>query len=1211
MNIIPQLNLNKHPKDCKCNSLVNANNIRLSNDGSCLQSEESIRANNVINNYLNEVNPNGDIIGIIPCNKELVIFYTKPYNNRNQYVIIRYNEDSNSCKQYYNQEYDGGVIKGDFTYNSLNELIIAFCESNDETHKLVKDSPLKTVNLGEFNSDYEHLFNDNLVLNPSPSFTTFESFNYINGIAKKGWYTLFIRYKIDSNNYTQWYPFGYTFYLNSIEERSIIKLYSTMIPIESLGQIKYIFASGCTDYISTDDDISNITAGIIYDVEDDVYSYHQIGWICSNKTSTKAYKTSDIKTSTDRNEFVLSYNNAEEYNASDLLQRRSNYYNVKNINNYKNRLYIGNYNEHYDDKSYFTNYVNKIQLSVTEKIIDISKSHIQEINKTTICVNTNNELVIDNKSTIEYYDPSKTFKDRIANTTLIPGNLYKFYIHFVDLYGEETEGIEIPFNNITGFTKEEYNNKVYYRLNCPDVLYDEIYKVKQFILNINLSEDIDFPKDYITCFLSYEKIEQNQITGILCKYDFNDSSYGFDKPNDNHYHFYTEELDIKDKINLSFNKLRVDKKNIYNLSSLFVSDRTIALAKVFTPGETYGEDFADKIHNLNTIEQFEISDDIEYIDLDIDKIKFKLGGDGKNGRDGIGTCIEITDSSLNDLFPNLYTIHKVTLIGTPIISVNTKQLIKFTDYFHPTVTAKEIKGAYNGFITFNSALIYNANKNIFNDVNNNIYDTNGVYYTPSPSDPSKSLLDEVEYKLRKPLVNIQYHQYAETLFETKSFKKEPDAIVIIYDVEKNQNVQQPATKIGYYIKPINSIDLYKDEYGKLIDNVNNYYYSYNDNIKNLSTFTKVVRRSAVIGDESQVNAWRNFPVEEYTLINENKGAITNIIGLGNTLLVHTEHSLFMFNGDAKLRNTDGGDVQISNPDIFNVAYQEVFTSKLGTCGLQDSDAYIVDDFGYIFYDNDANKIYNFTSKSIEEIDEDIINWLRGANVHKIRFANDKESNRILLQLWYNGEDEDYDKITLSYNLLTKTFISIHNYKFDKSIRTKNKLYYLYNNKLYNINYSVKNREYNVFENSNNSEPVTNCISVIYNNQYELIKALEFITYKLYKSYDNNENLLAAAIKHKEPYSGNQLQVLNDLVDTSVIDIRIDSNEIKNLLNNWKKPYWDLGNWNFNYLRDTKHGSIADTMSRIYGNYFILNFIFGGTNVKYEFESLECAITKFR
>ena len=48
----------------------------------------------------------------------------------------------------------------------------------------------------------------------------------------------------------------------------------------------------------------------------------------------------------------------------------------------------------------------------------------------------------------------------------------------------------------------------------------------------------------------------------------------------------------------------------------------------------------------------------------------------------------------------------------------------------------------------------------------------------------------------------------------------------------------------------------------------------------------------------------NFLLKAIKNINENKGIITNLVGIGVYLLAHTEHSLFMFNGDATLQTKD-------------------------------------------------------------------------------------------------------------------------------------------------------------------------------------------------------------------------------------------------------------------------------------------------------------------
>ena len=75
----------------------------------------------------------------------------------------------------------------------------------------------------------------------------------------------------------------------------------------------------------------------------------------------------------------------------------------------------------------------------------------------------------------------------------------------------------------------------------------------------------------------------------------------------------------------------------------------------------------------------------------------------------------------------------------------------------------------------------------------------------------------------------------------------------------------------------------------------------------------------------------------------------------------------------------------------------------------------------------------------------------------------------------------------------------------------------------------------------------------------------------------------------------------------MIDSEIKKN---NDILEYKKPYWELGNWNFNYLRDKLHESNdANYPSRLYGNYFIVSFVFKNDFRRIEFESLSYNITK--
>ena len=59
---------------------------------------------------------------------------------------------------------------------------------------------------------------------------------------------------------------------------------------------------------------------------------------------------------------------------------------------------------------------------------------------------------------------------------------------------------------------------------------------------------------------------------------------------------------------------------------------------------------------------------------------------------------------------------------------------------------------------------------------------------------------------------------------------------------------------------------------------------------------------------------------------------------------------------------------------------------------------------------------------------------------------------------------------------------------------------------------------------------------------------------------------------------------------------------------YKKPWWELGNWNFNYLRNNKDNDLRFP-SRLYGNYFIIRFVVKDDYRRIEFESLDYQVTK--
>lgn len=1392
-NINKKLVLNKHPKDCEDLVLINARNVKVSNDFSCLQSENSIFHNRVIESFINNNFGNDwNIAGVIPCNVELILIVYKGDSFPTNASIVRYNEDKDSCEISYNKfEYHGGEIKGTFTYNVQSNLILSIAEYNTKFN-----IPLRTINIGKFgiNGDDTDVNLKNGLLSNAPEVYIPKLINqeYTIGNAYKGWYNFFIRFKINKVDYTSWFHLGYPIFVSDLIERDIIKYYYSGwindLP-DSSGKWKLYFMTGCSDYISDDTEIANET--VTFDInglnksEQLGYKYYQIGFICTTKDSQKAFKTNDIKINVTN--YKLEINNCVTYSVTNLITDNYNFYNVKNIINYQNRLYIANYNEEnvpnidlsniilrwkqenvvYDDyykhSIYFadekgcTDIETKVKAKQnnTNRIIKrsntvdtnakpsyIKSDHFGKINlnattlifktnlfnqgstetETAHLYNRNNEFIgnitlswtrngygsqgggymqydidgiyngvqywhargltalnvpsevqltvsinnfkengeispdVSSLTSFDFINTNNSYNRRKKETTLIPGETYAFYIHFVNKYGEVSRGYKLPNNGRGNFNLIiNKNGDALFK-----VPYIELSNFKDNIIKPRLTLQIDFgntyiPNEYVGYFLTYEQFESTcKTTGVLTKFDFynkeqkatkiastvftnktivrNENYNAIDSDNLTTVKFYSSEFDITDNLELKYNKLRLEKKNCFDVQDWVYGDIDVGVTDIFIINPAVVN--AKFAYNLNIPEKGGTSVNIE---IPISKYNIKVAGDATEGQNGLGTCLEITlpTSTIKELFPNgEYVLYKASLLNdTTELYVNeNKNLIKFTniEYFAEG-KVKEFKEGLNGHSTYNDFLIYNWNKFIFDSGKNVILNYSYNAYYPTWAFGSNFQLDDNLFKYSHPAAYLQLAVYKDKMLEAKSFKNPPKACVTqLSEASETEENQTFIFGNGCIVEPSDTVDLFKEKYYNQDVSNPKTYTNYDKNISYLNVYNKRIYRSNVIQDESNENAWRTFPLEGYKDITENKGNITNLLAMGTTLLVHTEHSLFMFNRDNTMKTQDK-DVQLAMPDIFDVDYKEVFTSTLGICGLQDDRAWVADDFGYIFYDNDAHRLYQFGQGKINNLDNDIIQWLNKYKPNRVRFANDKISNRLLIRFDYQDITKQDNKV-ISFNYKLGNYISFHDYIFEEGINTKNKLYLFTGRKdnqlksIFNIDYSnITNTSYNNFENYtkqliNNSQIDILILGTYITDKggftiYDTVKYLEYLTYKLYKIDESNEDYIQLPVEElKLPYSGDTLRVFNHNVDTGILDIKIDTEKAKNAFANYKKPYWDLDNWNFSYLRNkgSQHDGkqiYGDIMSRLYGNYFIASFTFSDSKRRVEFEDLKYNVTK--
>lgn len=1590
MNIIPKLNLNKHPKDCDNLSLVDARNIKISHDESCITNENSIITNSLIQTTIfSQLKSNFFIRGVIPINIGIVLFvqsYNDVKNSVNKLYIYVYNEktvdkDEYIYLAYKGLSYHGGKFTGTFTYNVENDLIIAFSEYDCDDNVLV---PLKTINLGsidkvntEDNGDSKQA-ESKLSIVPEVKIPNIGNVEYIKGNAYKGWYYLFIRYKINKTDYTQWYPVGYPIYVDVLNRNNIVRYIfnrdafpeksEETIELDQLTSLIIArkpydgYGVGFSDYISDTTDVCNETFKVSIKDLDINYNIFQIGIICSSKSYTKCYKTFDIDIIKNvAYYYTLNLKNCEEYNTQDLINTYYNYYNSKNVINYKNRLYIANYNENkineeeiinsikninvglyttvinnsiatssniredvtvYKENSnpyqfdesinhingvieipfseYFScddtdlvdflnnenNKINNVSIKASDLLISTTDENniinINRINGFFAIININSKstdysingiyrIVINNDMSnikvinsmkialqlgFPYIKTDKDFINRKLYTTLIPGEVYNFFIHFVDKYGNFTNGYKIDntfpqhtdkdnnkvdgivfiipvpqiefkqsrldyiycsvdktakindiiietqltsgyiindyrnpadhmiryyanYNFVTKELREEIQDEIreedynyfknilinYVKPFLNQNLNYEFYKIFTFNNNVNTEEygfdnyindkgdslfkvpfnsinvnnhrvycpyfnNINIPNNYVGYFISYEKFEKrSKYTGLLTINDFRNTDTIIVKNNSGYKDYTLGNVTISKGIN-NFNTVKLAYGTIYNAK--IVNNRIIEgslhngivaygggsisgkiIDGLINTATTINGDYTEldiingnlriydntddvvKKDSLNTMssntmnfycDNLDIDDTLEldfdflriegknvfdYYDIpdinyyqrnaptgfvtDMNKVqlqdygfeklypmpnyKLAVANSVKDNRVGVGTCIVIDNKY--DLFVNAtekknndINLYRVSLVkdNSNIYNNNNKTLIKFTDVFYNKNNTGIIRTGLNGVYTYSGTIIYADTGVIFNETTGvvTMQNTENEYYpsivTPEHNETYENDRPFMCY-LQMPIIDTVFH-------ESKCFKNEPKPQAYVVKPASENDTAKYRT--GYMVTPANSIDLFKNRQGSAEQFNPKTYTNYRKDIIDIDFYGKTIRRSNVIQDESRENAWRKFGLEAYKNITENKGIITNLVGIGNLVLAHTEHSLFMFNLNNELKTIDQN-IQLYQPDAFDVDYKEVFTSELGYGGLQDKRSAIVDQFGYIFYNNDDNNIYRFDNNQLAIISNDIAEWLIKAKPNNVRFANDIKNNRLLIKFDYvfikKTESDTFTQMSnlvLSYNYKTQNFISKHSYYFKDAYNSKNRIYFingfqsgdLVYDAIYNFtenlnDYCTYNNNYgysNPIEGFNNS-----CkLSFIVNEKYDIIKFLEYITYKLYKINESVEGNISSPVRKLDtPYAGQYLTVYNNNVNTNIINITIDDestnpNEHKNIFGNYKKPYWDLGNWNFSYLRDmigNEGDQSATVMSRLYGNYFIIEFEFLMQDRRIDFESLNYKISK--
>lgn len=1287
--IVPKLNLNKTPALVENHSLVFAKNIRADVDGSIHKDysitnifkdktllerlkEDFDKDDEIYKYYYNLINDNADtevdyeIIDVIFDSTDFYILLyiirrkketntkdktekedeTEETKETRKSIIVKYNEDDKTlypCNCNWN--YSDGNITGLVVNNLLNETLLVIAESS-ETDKI----PLKCINL-----DKSKYTDDETIYTQTPNIP-FVNLLYIRDYKcsiPNGVYQFFVRYKIRENYYTSWFPASKELFAGNKTTTDTI-----------YGTIKYH-----KDVINSDNSFI-LYPEILFAKYNTNFESYQIGFIVSNKQTSKARAWKHFSFDTKSIYFDYKSEDAEEINIEDFTNPVFGLYNVKNLEIYNNKLYISNYEEFNFNKDFNNNSIVVDTLDSNSNLYENKNTgdyifttlyydkHVCTINNNQITnINYyNNETIYDiltNKGTVDIiYDTINTRKNNkytikfskdgynvdtniIVQTTVENSQnydeTYKIYFNVNDKY---YGGLDVNYNNIASLLNQYIDKNVSLIKSNNTFKINDIYEIiiaknnpsqndddNDFTIRLSIAFDIQLitesknnvtnistllPKQKYNVYIHYVKQTGETTNGILVKTiyaPYND--YCFYKP-----------------IGLKFSKITIPEDFVCCFFSIALVENKVSTVIInkddtITKWDGYcvdlncGLNFFPKNMTLYGNKDDNMEKKGTYHDSNDTNVCRYFGAEGLIATDYYKEKALIINNYKETDYNNLTLIKATSYItNNTYIDIQNENLLGFVCEIYPLYTSYTTK-------------IYNDGTNIYikNNKLDSLDDINikefNKYKEYEPSRNTAWLGNINLIKTNKVYIysnfNLNYLQLSNDI---------KPKYTTYYETSETDNsaIRNPLNKVLFMIESLLLSTMYELDY-TYYKYDRKYYYTYN--IKDIYIFNNTIRCSIKTSDEDNLNIFK-FEANDYYNVPTNKGNITNIKNLGDILLIHTKHSMFKFTGHNTLQSNNG-DVQQTENDIFNTGVSEIFSSEFGCAGLYDKKDSITTMIGYIFYDKNANIVYAYSGNGqLAKLSDSIEKLFRYNNITNVSFANDYYNNRFFICLHYANNKT----LTLSYcfNEEIKSFISIHDFAFGKAFNTRTKCYFITNDKkqISSINkssfglypkFNTLNSIYPsyVLNGSGDNIKCASIIDVIENSSYENIKTLNFISWNNaiveteFPTYENADKPFNALESKDKKYPCRSIMLYTDTCSTDYIScIGISNNNNIDEIRYYKLPRYNQGLWTLNYFRNILNSNnntykySGDNNSLIEGKYFVARFILDGD---FKFETI--------
>lgn len=156
--------------------------------------------------------------------------------------------------------------------------------------------------------------------------------------------------------------------------------------------------------------------------------------------------------------------------------------------------------------------------------------------------------------------------------------------------------------------------------------------------------------------------------------------------------------------------------------------------------------------------------------------------------------------------------------------------------------------------------------------------------------------------------------------------------------------------------------------------------------------------------EGKVNNWKNYNALDYFETVKDKGAISNLQGMGDILIIHLTEAFYRTRSKEVL-NTDLAQITLGSGDIFAITPKETRPSKLGYAGTQHPLACYLTPVGYVFPDARTGEFFLFDGEQINNLSMGVERFLtkymqiKQSNVFSgngITVGYDWKNRRILL-----------------------------------------------------------------------------------------------------------------------------------------------------------------------------------------------------------------------